>query len=235
MKVIGAALLIYSAVLSINTSVNFGNIAVFLLGLLMILFSLVKKCRFLRILRVIFFLGLTGILAITAFLTGFGVHDTADYSENAVIVLGAGLRGSSPSRVLSDRLDKAVLYAEENPYSIIVVSGGQGQGEDISEAESMETYLIDKGVDSSRILKEAGSESTYENFLFSKEICDEYFASPDYSTCFITNEFHIYRALQLARKAGFDPRWIHSSTHWYLIPVCYIRECAAVLQLWFLN
>lgn len=63
-----------------------------------------------------------------------------------VIVLGTQIHESGPSIVLKYRLDAAVLYLNENPGTICIVSGGQGKNEPYSEAEGMAKYLIEKGI-----------------------------------------------------------------------------------------
>lgn len=50
---------------------------------------------------------------------------------------------------------------EENTTAVCIVSGGKGDSENISEAEAI--WLVDKGIDSSRIYKEDKSTSTVEN------------------------------------------------------------------------
>ena len=112
------------------------------------------------------------------FLAGYVLsyaHSTVTYKEDAIIVLGAAVHGKTPSRTLRYRLKKAVDYHEQNPDAIIIVSGGQGAQEDISEAEAMKIYLVENGVASNKIIKEDKSTSTAENFKFSKEILDETF------------------------------------------------------------
>lgn len=52
---------------------------------------------------------------------------------------------------------------EENTTAVCIVSGGKGDSENISEAEAMYRWLVDKGIDSSRIYKEDKSTSTVEN------------------------------------------------------------------------
>ena len=104
----------------------------------------------------------------------FGFTDTVTYKEDAVIVLGAGLRGENLSLILRNRLDAAVEYYNENPEAVIVVSGGQGPDEDIPEAEAMERYLYEQGVPLNKIIKEDKSTSTEENFKFSKELLETY-------------------------------------------------------------
>lgn len=87
-----------------------------------------------------------------------------------MIVLGAGLRGERVTDLLARRLDAAYDYHLENPNAVIVVTGGQGPGEDIPEARAMKAYLVEKGVPEKQILEEASSTSTEENFCFAREI-----------------------------------------------------------------
>ena len=80
-----------------------------------------------------------------------------------IIVLGAGLKGDTPSLALERRLEKAAEYMNKNGNAIAIVSGGQGKGETISEAQAMENYLLNHGIREDRIIKEDNSTSTYEN------------------------------------------------------------------------
>lgn len=84
----------------------------------------------------------------------YGVRDTVTYEEQAVIVLGAGIKGNQVSRTLQLRLDKTIEYAQKNPNALIVVSGGQGPQETVTEACAMEKYLLENGIRAERILKE---------------------------------------------------------------------------------
>ena len=63
-------------------------------------------------------------------------HSASEAPEYAV-VLGAGVHGTTPSRSLRARLEAALKFANENPGSLLVLSGGQGRGEDITEARCM--------------------------------------------------------------------------------------------------
>lgn len=118
---------------------------------------------------------------------------------DCVVVLGAYLKKTGPSTTLQYRLEKAYDYYLNNPNVIIVVSGGQGPNEFKPEAEGMAEYLIEKGVQKEQILIENKSTSTTENLRFSKELIDEEKASVG----IITNNFHVFRATQIAKKAGY--------------------------------
>ncbi|MCC8105833.1 MAG: YdcF family protein [Clostridiales bacterium] len=98
------------------------------------------------------------------------MHTVPQENLNYVIVLGAQVRGTSPSLSLKKRLERAAEYAEENPGTIFILSGGQGPDEGISEAECMYQYLVAAGVPEDRLIKEDASTSTRENLTFSAEI-----------------------------------------------------------------
>lgn len=169
-------------------------------------------------------------VAMMLFLGCYGNIDNVTFDEDAVIVLGAGIRGEQVSLLLSYRLDKAVEYSAANPGALIVVSGGQGFQESITEALAMERYLVAKGVPQERIIKEELATSTYENLLFSKAILDELF-SGSYRTAVITNGFHIYRATKFAESLGYNITHCHARTDLYSMPMNYLRECAAVIKM----
>ena len=86
-----------------------------------------------------------------------------DAHPDAIIVLGAGVNGSTPSLSMCNRLDAALAYLGANPDALAVVSGGQGEGEDITEAKAMADYLTAHGIDSARIVQEDQSRTTREN------------------------------------------------------------------------
>lgn len=183
--------------------------------------------------------GKLGFLLLTvmiAFLAIYGRFDTVTYQEDAIIVLGAGLHGDVPSKTLAQRLKTAIAYHQKNPDAIIVVSGGQGFQELRPEAEAMAEYLEAHQVPSSCILQESNSASTYENFRFSKELLEKKLPGKSLSVAYITNGFHCYRAGKLAEQAGFShPTHLHAPVAWYTWAANYLRECAAVMQLWLLH
>lgn len=116
-----------------------------------------------------------------------------------LVVLGAQVRGTRVTKSLARRLDAAFKYASEHEDVIVIVSGGKGIGEDISEAEAMKKYLMDAGLSSERIIMEDKSTTTKENLVFSREKMDK----PDASVAVVTNNFHVYRAVKLAEKLNY--------------------------------
>ena len=228
--ILGAAVTLDGIFMWFTSNFNLGNVVTLLLGAALIAFGCLHahlpklwKSAALAAFILIF-------LAVAALLV-FGLTDTATYEEDAVIVLGAAVRGEVPSGALQDRLDAALDYYGKNPDAVIVVSGGQGPQEDITEALAMERYLTARGVPQAQIIKEERSTSTLENFRFSKALLDGRFE--DHTACFITNEYHIYRSGKFAEQAGFAPlTHVHSNTRWYGILPGVLRECLAVMKYW---
>lgn len=152
-------------------------------------------------------------------------HQPSDF----VIVLGARLNGSTPSALLRYRLEATVDYHEQYPDSYIIVSGGQGDGEDISEAKAMKDYLVNHGIDENLIIKEDQSTNTNENILYSKKIIDS-MTSDDYDVVIITNGFHCYRSLILAHKHNLSAHTYGARERLDTAPHYYIREFFGCLK-----
>lgn len=151
--------------------------------------------------------------------------------ENATaVVLGCRVYGERASLSLVERLEAACEYLEENPDAVCVVSGGQGPGETISEAECMYRWLVNQGIDGSRIYKEDKSTSTEENIAFSKDVIEENALNPNIAI--ITSEYHSYRAGVIAGKQGLDYGAAAGQTAIWLFPTYYVRELYAILAEW---
>ena len=174
---------------------------------------------------------IVSVLSFSGFLAGYGRRNTADYTEDVVLVLGAGIRDGEPRPTLQRRLDQAIAYHHNNPNAIIIVSGGYGYGESISEAEAMARYLVRHGVPEGQILLENAAYSTYTNMSFSREIIDAFFEEPPRAVI-ITSDFHMFRSAQFANRLGIDATTYSSSTSWQGAPFYYLREVAAVIKMW---
>lgn len=171
------------------------------------------------------------VLALAGFLTVYGASDNVTYREDALIVLGASVHRNQVSNTLAGRLDAAMAYRERNPDALLVLSGGRGPQEDVTEAAAMRDYLLAHGVPEASLVVEEHSTTTQENFRYSKAILDARLA-PGYSVAFVTNEFHVYRAERTARDFGLDPTHAHSVTPWYFWATNYLREELAVVAGW---
>lgn len=125
-------------------------------------------------------------------------HDKGEPGLDYLIVLGAQVRSDGPSPVLRYRLDAACDYLQENEGTICIVSGGQGPNEHTAEANVMADYLVGRGIDPARIIREDRSRNTNQNIDFSMAFFD-----PQRDRIgIVTNNFHVFRGLKLARKEG---------------------------------
>ena len=193
------------------------------------------------------------IVLVTQILIFGRIPAAAEPSLDYVIVLGARVKEHTVSNSLKKRLDRAIVYAEENPYTILVLSGGKGPGEADSEAQVMYDYLVYNGVSPRQLLMESDSTSTVENIAYSKIVIEQdrmkdkkeiipmpgktgsvpYAIAPDkpLEIGVLTSNFHIYRARLTAEKWGFDNVYGISaeSDPVLFIHLC-VRECASILK-----
>ena len=159
----------------------------------------------------------------------------ADGREDAVIVLGCAVIGYHPSNTMYARTYAAINYYKSNPNAVFVLSGGQGPQESITEAQAMKKLMLDGGIPEEKIILEEKATSTNENYKYSKKLLDEYFDRP-YTIAYVTNDFHCYRAGELAKNNGFsDVRCIPAYTPKGAVMLCYAREILAVMKLWILG
>lgn len=145
-----------------------------------------------------------------------------------VIIHGAGLlHGDQLSRLLRDRLDKAIeVYRKDPTPPVLIPSGGQGGDETVSEAEAMRQYLLERGIPERDILPEDASKTTLENLSFSKRILDG-LEGRKY-TALVTSNYHVYRALRYCRRIGLKCTGIGSRVAFYYWPSALIREFIAI-------
>ena len=188
--------------------------------------KIVKWLR--RILTVCLILGLT-VAAVTGIFIVSASKGTSDGDCDYIIVLGAGVNGTEPSLILSERLQAAKAYLTENEDAICIVSGGQGEGEQITEAACMQAYLVKNGIDENRIWMEEKATSTWENLEFSLALIEEKTGARPYRVGIISNEFHMFRAGMMARKMGLEMVGIPAKTSWVSLRINYfVREIVGV-------
>ena len=183
---------------------------------------------------------IVGVLSIVASIQILSKYFDDNAPDGAVmIVLGCGLSKvdhTSPSLMLARRLVAAANYLTQNPETICVVSGGQGQDEYVSEASAMAKYLIRRGIHPDRIILEDTSTSTYENIAFTKTIIEEnnlFGDSEELNLIVVTDGFHQFRAQNIAEKQGFTCYTISAKAPAGLIAYYWLREiCGIALQVW---
>ena len=156
------------------------------------------------------------------------MRKTVEKEVTWLIVLGAQVRGVKITNSLKRRLDAALDYAKKHQQVKIIVSGGQGKGEDITEAEAMYKYLESHGIEKERIYLEDTSTTTLENLRNSGNIVGD-FSLP---VAIVTNDFHLYRALRLGEKVGYtNLHGIAASSNQILQLNYLVREFFAVVAM----
>jgi len=163
------------------------------------------------------------IFAVTEVLIGWSALTSTRQAVDYVIVLGAKVRGTELSNSLRERLDRAVEYAEANPNTILVLSGGQGDDKIMSEARAMYEYLQYNGIEKERLLIEDQSSNTVQNISFSRKVIErhefykaqaaqaslkesyrERSEADPVKVAVLTSNYHLFRAKSIARKQGIE-------------------------------
>ena len=194
-----------------------------------------EKHRFFKVCKRIFLVGVCALAVLLSCLEAVIISCGETYEPalpvDAVIVLGAGVNGETPSLTLQTRIDMAAeyIFSESHGDVPIVLSGGQGSGENISEAEAMRREL--EGL-SGRLLLEDQSTSTAENFAFSKKLLKEYGVDTETATiAVVTNDFHILRAQLIAQREGMHTFGIPAELPWWWLSAnYYLREPFALVK-----
>jgi len=233
----GAALILYS--LNVSRLWSKFDIFVFIPGILglliitaVILLKLIKKIL-IKIPKVIKFAVLsvfcTGVLSfiivqgiIFYHMNGRAALNDTDY----VIVLGCQIDGINASAPLIRRVNTAIEYLNKHQNAKVIVTGGQGPGEDITEAQAMKKLLRNNGINEDKILTEERASNTMENFLFSDELYD----LKEKNILIVTTDYHMFRSLCAAKKLGYqNVSGLSSKSQLTVLPVYLLREYVGII------
>ena len=213
LRLLALALFIYSVSLVFTSNFNMGNLLVWLLTAAVDVYAIWQQPihHWLHGTipgKIVFvFLLVFGILyaALLGFVAFSGYANPATGQEKVVIV----------------------------PDALVITTGGQGRDEWVPEGQAMRNYLIEKGLDSQRVLAECKSTSTEENFLFAKAILVQQGISAQEPVVYVTNAFHCYRGGVYAAMAGFTTAHaLPAGIPLRSVLTCYLREAAAVIYYW---
>ena len=125
----------------------------------------------------------------------------SDYKKlsdiDCIIILGAGIWGDGPSPMLEDRLLEGIDLYQKNVSNKIIMSGDHGKKE-YDEVNIMKEFAIEKGIPSENIFMDHAGFSTYESIYRAKEIFEAK------KVVIITQKYHLYRALYIAKELGIE-------------------------------
>lgn len=181
-----------------------------------------------RIFTVILCIGLlvVGVTECIIIKASFGdPKERCDY----MVVLGAGVHGDQPSLSLRNRIDAAYDYLITHPDVTAILSGGQGEGENLTEAQCMFDHLTAMGIDENRLLMEDKATSTWENLNFSLALIEETFGQRPEKLGVLSSEYHLFRASLFADACGVEFLGIPAKTTKISLRINYfMREVAGV-------
>lgn len=155
------------------------------------------------------------------------VHLRQSRRLDYIVVLGSGLNGDQLTPLLAGRVDRGIALLRHNPQAKLILSGGQGPGEDVPESDAMAAYAQKQGVEPGRLVLERQSASTEENLRFSRALM----AGERPRVAVVTTAYHVFRALLLAKRLGLRCVGFGSKTKWYFTLNAVLREFAGYLRL----
>ncbi len=235
MIIIGSAAILDSIILLYFSHINFGTAypsavglpllitGIFYNSLLPILQLPIIKWLFIAAyaLSTIFIVVMSAIMLISA-------SNKSESNADAIIVLGCASRYDRPSLTLKNRLDAAIVYMNNNPNTIAVLSGGVDEGASRSEAAIMQDYMLSQGIAESRLIKEARATSTETNFIFSMELINKKLGARC-NIVFTTTRFHVFRSGLTAKKLGISAVGIPADGALITTVNDYIRESFVII------
>ena len=196
------------------------------------------------------------IFIITVAVIRLSIPKSDEKSLDFLVVLGAKTDFEKKESDTKYRLEKTIDYINENPYTMIIISGGMQKNGKIESLE-MADYLIERGIDRENILVEVESHNTRENLIYTLALLDKYNDDIKRNKDFIirndigpvtvvearpqtigilTNDFHIFRAMQVAKKLGYTQVYpISASSDKILYLHMLLRETFAILKYKFLG
>ena len=156
-----------------------------------------------------------------------------DAERPYLVVLGAAVHGDDASLSLVHRLRVVLYYMEQYPDCVAIVSGGQGKGENMTEAKCMYDWLTAHGIEGSRIIMEDRATSTAENLAFSFDIIRSLGVEPDGNTAILSSPYHLFRAKSMARSMGVEAAGVAGHWDYPILTINYfIREAFGVTHMW---
>jgi len=192
-------------------------------------YMLIKPGKVKAAIKICFSICLASFVIIEALIIQSAISTHME-KRDYLVILGAGIRGEVPSKALFQRLYTSLEYIKMNPNVKIVVSGGRGPGESITEAEAMQRFLINHGVEKNQIIKEEKSTNTLENMKFTAKVLEKFEKKENIEIVIVTNNFHMLRSKFLAHRQGLRAYGYPAPLLPMLAPTYFVREYFAVIK-----
>lgn len=179
------------------------------------------------------------LLLISFVLVEGGMAYNAAVNDNKkpdyVMLLGCGIYGKNMLLPQYQRAETGLEYIKKHPEVKVIVSGGKGSGEAISEAEAYKVFLVNHGVKAENIIKEEKSKTTMENMKYTRDILKKIDGRENIRIAVVTSNYHILRAKFLAERCGFKAEGIPAPVSALLLPNFSVREYFGVIKSFFLD
>ncbi|WP_347713961.1 YdcF family protein [uncultured Parvimonas sp.] len=178
-----------------------------------------------RLFKFFLFVGFCSIILIQSLIFASQKNDMDTY-ENYVLVLGAKANNGNLSKTLINRLDTTIEYLNKHKTAKAVLCGGKENNNEFSQAEYMQKYLIEKGIDKDRLILETKSKNTFENIKFALEKLDK---KPS-EIMVISSSYHLFRAKLILYRFGVLAKTVPAKTPTGAFVSSYFRETFAVIK-----
>ncbi len=158
-----------------------------------------RKYPWLKALLVLLLLGAMAFAALEVYI---GLHSGTRLvgQPRIMVIFGCQVRSDGPAQTLQDRLDTALDYLKDHPDMTVVVTGGQGEDEPMTEAACMATYLTDHGFEG-EVLQEDRSRNTWTNVNYTLDLLEQEGYSLTEDVLLVSNGFHLARIEMLWDRA----------------------------------
>lgn len=134
---------------------------------------------------------------------------TALKNVDCIIVLGCGVHSDgTPSHMLEDRLKQGIALYQQGAAPKLLMSGDHGT-KDYDEVNVMKGYAVKAGVPSEDVFMDHAGFSTYDTMSRAKHI----FGAE--KVIVVTQQYHLYRAVYLARAMGMEAYGVPSDYRQY--------------------
>lgn len=186
-----------------------------------------KKRRLLGVLSVVIFLCsipfvTSGVMCASVKDQILTAEEASELDVDCVLVLGARVwDNGSPSGILEDRLITGISAYKSDASDRLLMSGDHGQT-DYDEVNAMKTYAIEQGIPSASVFMDHAGFSTYESLYRARDIFQVK------TVLIVTQEYHLYRALYIAKQMGLEAYGLAADLHTYSgMPMFVAREILA--------
>jgi uncharacterized SAM-binding protein YcdF (DUF218 family) len=236
LMIFGIFLSLYFIITSIRWGrLDFFNFLVILLGVLIIILSFKidpiiiwfkRRHKLIQYILIISFSCFVLSFVIYQSKIIYNMRNTSKTEADYVLVLGCQVIGEYASLPLLSRGYTAIRYLNRNPETKVVLAGGRGSGENITEAEALKRLLLENKIDKERILLEEQSRNTRENLRLS----DELYNLSGKNIVLVTSDYHMFRALSVAKKLKYtNVSGLPSRSQRTALPAFLLREYVTIV------